>query len=427
MKTLNHELTRRIAGLRLFCIVICGICLINLIRWIIVPTGEVLLVNQGQMMLNLIYVIITFSFIYFLNEKNYFYLSISTILLFLIYYFIIELLNDYDRSFANPDELGLGRALEIIPLLPLTFIISGILFLRKSLLLIFISFFTIMCGIRVFEIISDERTYFTNDWDQIINDGFAINTPVLAIWFNVWVIICIICMATVYLIDKLMGDAVKFEKSTAQFGRYFSPAVREKIQETDLEIKDDKNNNQMVAVMFTDIDNFTQISEKMSSREIIELLSEYQDRMIKPIFKNSGTVDKFIGDSVMATFGTPISQGNDAQNAFDCAREMQIAMRQWAKERKDKNLAEITHRIGIHFGTCVVGNIGNEDRKEFTVIGDVVNVANRVWDICKELDAEILITENLKNRLNEDINSSEIKNHPIRGRKDSISLYKIQT
>ena len=179
--------------------------------------------------------------------------------------------------------------------------------------------------------------------------------------------------------------------------------------------------------MFTDIDNFTQLSEKMSSKEIIELLSEYQDRMIKPIFKNSGTVDKFIGDSVMATFGTPVTQGNDAQNAFDCAREMQIAMRQWAKDRKDNNLSEITHRIGLHFGSCVVGNIGNEDRKEFTVIGDVVNVANRVCDVCKELNSEILITEAVKNRLNEDINCEVVKEYPIRGRKDKITLYKIQS
>ena len=335
------------------------------------------------------------------------------------------MLNDYNNSIANPDKLGIGRDLEIIPLLPLTFIISGVLFLRKSLLLIFIAFFTLMCGFNVYEIIINERTYFTSDWNTAISDGFAIYTPVFVIWLNVWIIICIICMASVYLIDRLMRDAIKFEKSTAQFGRYFSPSVREKIQETDLEIKEDENNIQMIAVMFTDIDNFTQLSEKLSSKEIIELLSEYQDRMIKPIFKNSGTVDKFIGDSVMATFGTPVSQGNDAQNAFNCAREMQIAMRQWAKERKDKNLIEITHRIGIHFGSCVVGNIGNEERKEFTVIGDVVNVANRVCDICKELNSEILITENLKNRLNEEINSEEIKDHPIRGKKHKISLFKI--
>ena len=80
MKNINHELARRIAGLRLFCIVICGICMLNLIRWILAPTGEVLLVNQGQMMLNLIYVIITFSFIYFLNDKNYIFISADFII-----------------------------------------------------------------------------------------------------------------------------------------------------------------------------------------------------------------------------------------------------------------------------------------------------------------------------------------------------------
>ena len=165
----------------------------------------------------------------------------------------------------------------------------------------------------------------------------------------------------------------------------------------------------------------------MSSKEIIEMLSEYQDRMIKPIFKNSGTVDKFIGDSVMATFGTPVSQGNDAQNAFNCAREMQIAMRQWVKEREDRQLPVVTHRIGIHFGSCVVGNIGNEDRKEFTVVGDVVNVANRVCDICKELKCDFLVTESLKNRLNETLNAESVENYTIRGRKDKITLFKVQT
>ena len=224
-----------------------------------------------------------------------------------------------------------------------------------------------------------------------------------------------------------MRDVVKFEKSTAQFGRYFSPSIREKIQESNFDLLENENNTQMVAVLFTDIDGFTNLSESMSSKEIIEMLSEYQDRMIKPIFKNSGTVDKFIGDSVMATFGTPVSQGNDAQNAFNCAREMQIAMRQWVKEREDKKLPVVTHRIGIHFGSCVVGNIGNEDRKEFTVVGDVVNVANRVCDICKELKCDFLVTESLKNRLNETLNAERVENYTIRGRKDKITLFKVQT
>ena len=82
---------------------------------------------------------------------------------------------------------------------------------------------------------------------------------------------------------------------------------------------------------------------------------------------------------------------------------MQIAMRQWAKERSEKGLTIISHRIGIHFGSCIVGNVGNDELKEFTVIGDVVNVANRVCDAGKELKSDFVITEELRLRLNEEI------------------------
>ena len=226
-----------------------------------------------------------------------------------------------------------------------------------------------------------------------------------------------------FLQDRSFSDAVKFEKSTAQLSKYFSPDIRDKIQEAEIDIETEKTNNQMVAVLFTDIQGFTSISESLTADEVIELLSEYQDKMIKPIFQNSGTVDKFIGDAVMATFGTPVSQGNDAQNAFNCAREMQIAMRQWAKERTEAKLPVIKHRIGIHFGNCIVGNVGNDDLKEFTVIGDIVNVANRVCDACKELNADFVITEELRLRLNEEIQSKNVKGFEIRGKKEKLDLH----
>ena len=427
MEATNHELNRRVTGLRALCFVIAAIAMFTLIRWIIAPTAQLQYVNQGQMLLNLFTFIIFSFFIFLLKNENYRVLSIATVFLFPAYYFIFDLLIDFDNEFVNPSAIGLGRSLNTAPIVPITFVVLGTLFLRGSMILLFIGFFTLMFGIEAFKVITDERTFFESDFDILQNNGFAIDTAVFVIWINIWIIISIVCWSVVYLVDKLMKDVVKFEKSTAQFGRYFSPSIREKIQEADLEVKDNENNSQLVAVLFTDIDGFTELSEKMSSREIIDLLSEYQDRMIKPIFKNSGTVDKFIGDSVMATFGTPVTQGNDAQNAFNCAREMQIAMRQWVKEREDKKLPVITHRIGIHFGNCVVGNIGNKDRKEFTVIGDVVNVANRVCDICKDFKCDLMITEELKNRLNETINGEEVKDYSIRGRKDKVTLYKVST
>tara|TARA_Y100001954_G_scaffold236993_1_gene299346 strand:- start:415 stop:1698 length:1284 start_codon:yes stop_codon:yes gene_type:complete len=427
MEATNHELNRRVTGLRALCFVIAAIAMFTLIRWIIAPTAQLQYVNQGQMLLNLFTFIIFSLFIFLLKNENYRVLSIATVLLFPAYYFIFDLLIDFDNEFVNPSAIGLGRSLNTAPIVPITFVVLGTLFLRGSMILLFIGFFTLMFGFEAYKVITDERTFFESDFDILQNNGFAIDTAVFVIWINIWIIISIVCWSVVYLVDKLMKDVVKFEKSTAQFGRYFSPSIREKIQEADLEVKDNENNSQLVAVLFTDIDGFTELSEKMSSREIIDLLSEYQDKMIKPIFKNSGTVDKFIGDSVMATFGTPVTQGNDAQNAFNCAREMQIAMRQWVKEREDKKLPVITHRIGIHFGNCVVGNIGNKDRKEFTVIGDVVNVANRVCDICKDFKCDLMITEELKNRLNETINGEEVKDYSIRGRKDKVTLYKVST
>ena len=427
MEATNHELNRRVTGLRALCFVIAAIAMFTLIRWIIAPTAQLQYVNQGQMLLNLFTFIIFSLFIFLLKNENYRVLSIATVLLFPAYYFIFDLLIDFDNEFVNPSAIGLGRSLNTAPIVPITFVVLGTLFLRGSMILLFIGFFTLMFGFEAYKVITDDRTFFESDFDILQNNGFAIDTAVFVIWINIWIIISIVCWSVVYLVDKLMKDVIKFEKSTAQFGRYFSPSIREKIQEADLEVKDNENNSQLVAVLFTDIDGFTELSEKMSSREIIDLLSEYQDRMIKPIFKNSGTVDKFIGDSVMATFGTPVTQGNDAQNAFNCAREMQIAMRQWVKEREDKKLPVITHRIGIHFGNCVVGNIGNKDRKEFTVIGDVVNVANRVCDICKDFKCDLMITEELKNRLNETINGEEVKDYSIRGRKDKVTLYKVST
>ena len=328
-----------------------------------------------------------------------------------------------DNNFSNPDQIGLGREIDYNFLFPMTMIVISPLFQRQSLVILSILFFS---GALVYENYPDfvnAKTFISNDWEEIITNGYAINFSWLIVTINVWIIICVVSWAGVFLQDRSFSDAVKFEKSTAQLSKYFSPDIRDKIQEAEIDIETEKTNNQMVAVLFTDIQGFTSISESLTADEVIQLLSEYQDKMIKPIFQNSGTVDKFIGDAVMATFGTPVSQGNDAQNAFNCAREMQIAMRQWAKERTEAKLPVIKHRIGIHFGNCIVGNVGNDDLKEFTVIGDIVNVANRVCDACKELNADFVITEELRLRLNEEIQSKNVKGFEIRGKKEKLDLH----
>ena len=155
------------------------------------------------------------------------------------------------------------------------------------------------------------------------------------------------------------------------------------------------------------------------------MVNRYLTPMTGCVIEYDGTVDKFIGDSVMATFGTPVSRGNDAQNALNCIRQMQISMREWEKDRTEKGLSVIKHRVGVHYGSCFVGNVGSEDRVEFTVIGDTVNVASRICEACKEVKSDVLVSDEVKLRLSENLPSEEVKNFQVRGRDKKITLHKV--
>ena len=127
----------------------------------------------------------------------------------------------------------------------------------------------------------------------------------------------------------------------------------------------------------------------------------------------------------MANFGTSKSHGNDAQNAVNCSISMNLKLEEWEKNRARKNLQQIQHRVGIHFGTGMVGNIGGEQRIEFAVIGDAVNVASRICDACKEFDTNFLITSSVANRIQHNLNFENVQEYCVRGRDEPISLVKI--
>jgi class 3 adenylate cyclase len=231
--------------------------------------------------------------------------------------------------------------------------------------------------------------------------------------------------------DTLWTSATQADNTIA-LGKIYLPgnlSTGQTLKIADSNFGDDVADDLDLVMQDTALTNYktdgAKLSEKLEPTEVLELLSEYQERMVAAIFKNQGTVDKFIGDAVMATFGTPVTRGNDAQNAISCAREMQISMREWAKLRTELGKPIIKHRIGIHYGRCVVGNIGSKDRMEFAVIGDTVNVASRICDACKEVDAQILISENVKNQSNEELQTEEISDFKIRGREETMKLHKI--
>jgi adenylate cyclase len=175
------------------------------------------------------------------------------------------------------------------------------------------------------------------------------------------------------------------------------------------------------AVLFCDIRGFTSLSYKLPPEELIALLNTYLNAMVEAVATASGTIDKFIGDAVMAEFGSPVSYGEhtDAMNAIRAAlgmrRSLAALRSQWQQEGK----TVLYHGIGISYGEVVAGNIGSLRRLEYTVIGDTVNVASRVEGLTKSFWTDILLTESLYQLVQEQVEVVFVGEHLLRGREDS--------
>ena len=325
-----------------------------------------------------------------------------------------------------PEErLGVGRAMDFsFNSFPPTVIIA--LFLQRLwAVFLWLSLSSITVLKTVFLILSHPLTYFTSDWPLLLRDGYAISSWMLRENLTITIFLVVLLLGIAFFNRYVLRATLSFERANAALGRYFSPDIKNEIENADSVFANQEPNDMRVAVMFTDLISFTKTSESMDPKEVLKLLSEYQTIMVDCIFKSSGTVDKFIGDAVMANFGTPRSHGNDAQNAFDCALMMHRRMNEWNSERQSSGLDPINHRVGIHYGDCVVGNMGSEQRIEFAVIGDTVNVASRICDACKQHDTDFLISDEMAKRIVNPHRSEIVENEIIKGRSEPINLFKI--
>jgi len=146
--------------------------------------------------------------------------------------------------------------------------------------------------------------------------------------------------------------------------------------------------------LFVDIVGFTQYAANRPPHEVIETLRQFHQRMGDEVFRHNGTLDKYLGDGLMATFGTPVASEADALNALQCARAMIDSMEDWNAQRTTKDEPPIRAGFGLHYGPAVLGDIGSS-RLEFAVIGNTVNVASRVEALTRSLSVELAATDDL--------------------------------
>jgi class 3 adenylate cyclase len=192
---------------------------------------------------------------------------------------------------------------------------------------------------------------------------------------------------------RLTGEERERARLRKIFGNYVSHEVVEKLLASGRH-PDLGGEESHVTVLFSDIRNFTTISERLGPHEVVEMLNTYFSRAVEPILEQGGTVDKFIGDAIMAVFGEPANYPDHARRALLAALKMADNAREfrgWMNERfAGRNLPEFNIGIGLHTGPAVSGNVGSPRRMQYTVIGDTVNTASRLESKTKELGVMIL-------------------------------------
>jgi len=189
---------------------------------------------------------------------------------------------------------------------------------------------------------------------------------------------------------SLVVRQIGAERSRAALARYFSPNMVEEIATLERPLGEVRAQN--AGVLFADIVGFTAHSESLGPEGTMALLRAFHGRMAETIFAHGGTVDKYIGDAVMATFGTPRPAADDALRAVRCVQDMVGIMERWNGERAGRGEAPVGIGIGLHYGPVVTGDMGDERRLEYAVIGDTVNVASRVEKMTRERGVAALVT-----------------------------------
>jgi adenylate cyclase len=206
------------------------------------------------------------------------------------------------------------------------------------------------------------------------------------------------------------------------FSRYVAREVVEEVLKDpeNLTLKGDRCE---VTVLFCDLRGFTRLSEQLTPEEVVLLLNQFYTLMIDTTFKHDGTLDKFLGDGVMAIFGAPLPQADHCYQAIRAALAMQAGVAELAGRRRREGKSPVSVGIGISAGEVVAGTVGTEDRMEYTVVGDTVNLAARLE--AEARPGQVLISQPTHDRVRGRVQARSLGRLKLRGKEAPVEVYEV--
>ena len=222
----------------------------------------------------------------------------------------------------------------------------------------------------------------------------------------------------------VLEDISQEKRMKTTLYRYMTPGVAERVMALgeDMLMRGERRE---VTVLFSDIRGYTTLSENLEADKVVELLNAYFETMVEAVFTYEGTLDKFIGDAIMAVYGAPLPLQNHAWAAVQSALDMRHRLAIFNTERLRQNQPEVRIGIGISSGEVVSGNIGSQRKMEYTVIGDGVNLSSRLEGVTKQYGCDIVLSEHTYELCEDMIWVRELDKTRVKGKTRPVSIYEL--